>query len=148
MSSNGLKAFVQLIVKRFLPTDQYDLISCQDQTGATLFRVGYDGMLGMVPRPGDGAIEWQVVSGGSTTTPLRVYNPGGGGFHFVSTPQSFAIPGTGYTNGIAISPMQIRGRKSTTGAPSSGTWTTGDVIMDSAKIWWLCTAGGTPGTWV
>jgi hypothetical protein len=40
------------------------------------------------------------------------------------------------------------GRKTTTGAPSTGSWVTGMVIIDSAGVLWLCTAGGTPGTWV
>lgn len=47
-----------------------------------------------------------------------------------------------------LSPMRIRGRKTTTGAPTTGTWAIGDVVMDSAKVWWLCTVAGTPGTWV
>lgn len=47
-----------------------------------------------------------------------------------------------------LSPVRIRGRKTTPLAPTTGTWTAGDTVMDSAKTWWLCTAGGTPGTWV
>lgn len=36
----------------------------------------------------------------------------------------------------------------TPGAPTTGTWVTGDSICDSNGILWNCTAGGTPGTWV
>lgn len=144
-----IQRFYQFVVKRIgsgtFSTN--DMSQWLDENDALLFRVGYDGMIGMVPRPGDGAIEWQILGGG-TATPFRIYNAGGGGFHFVATPQSFAVPGSGYTNGIAMSPMQLRGRKATTGAPTSGTWQTGDVVMDSAKVWFLCTAGGSPGTWV
>lgn len=43
--------------------------------------------------------------------------------------------------------IRLRGRKTTTGAPTSGTWVAGDAIIDSAGTWHLCTAGGTPGTW-
>jgi hypothetical protein len=48
-------------------------------------------------------------------------------------------------NGMAS--IQIRGRAATTGAPTTGTWSTGDTILDSAGVWHYCTAGGTPGTW-
>lgn len=34
------------------------------------------------------------------------------------------------------------------GAPASGTWTTGDVVVAQNGHIWICTAGGTPGTWV
>lgn len=46
-----------------------------------------------------------------------------------------------------LSDLRICGRKTTAGAPTSGTWLTGDAIIDSAGAWHLCTAGGTPGTW-
>lgn len=36
--------------------------------------------------------------------------------------------------------------------PSTGTWSTGDIVFSTAPahigfIGWVCTAGGTPGTW-
>jgi hypothetical protein len=34
------------------------------------------------------------------------------------------------------------------GAPVSGTFATGDFIVDQTGIIWLCTAAGSPGTWV
>lgn len=34
------------------------------------------------------------------------------------------------------------------GSPSAGTWQTGDWIIDQTGKIWICTAGGTPGTWV
>lgn len=34
------------------------------------------------------------------------------------------------------------------GAPSSGAWTVGDLVIDSNAALWLCTASGSPGTWV
>lgn len=34
-------------------------------------------------------------------------------------------------------------------SPASGTFVTGDIVTDGSKgTTWLCTAGGTPGTWV
>lgn len=44
--------------------------------------------------------------------------------------------------------IRFAGFNSSSGAPASGTWTTGDLILDSLGVWWLCTSGGTPGTWV
>ncbi len=37
---------------------------------------------------------------------------------------------------------------SSSGAPSSGTWTLGTLICDSLGVIYHCTAAGTPGTWV
>lgn len=34
------------------------------------------------------------------------------------------------------------------GAPSSGSYATGTGYMDSNDVLWVCTVGGTPGTWV
>jgi hypothetical protein len=36
----------------------------------------------------------------------------------------------------------------TAGAPTTGTWVTGQSILDSNGVIWNCTAGGTPGTWM
>ncbi len=46
------------------------------------------------------------------------------------------------TSALAIVPT------GTTGAPASGTWIAGTIIIDSAGVLWKCTASGTPGTWV
>jgi hypothetical protein len=35
----------------------------------------------------------------------------------------------------------------TTGAPTTGTWQTGQQVVDSTGTGYRCTAGGTPGTW-
>jgi hypothetical protein len=47
----------------------------------------------------------------------------------------------------SLSPVNFRGQRGSTGAPTTGTWATGDVVLDSAGAVWLCTAGGSPGTW-
>lgn len=39
------------------------------------------------------------------------------------------------------------GMNTTTGAPGSGTFETGDIAFDTVGMLWVCTAGGTPGTW-
>jgi hypothetical protein len=36
----------------------------------------------------------------------------------------------------------------TGGAPASGTFATGDLIVDTSGNLWVCTSGGSPGTWV
>lgn len=41
----------------------------------------------------------------------------------------------------------VAGRRASVGAPTTGTWAAGDTVQDSAGTWYLCTAGGTPGTW-
>lgn len=46
-----------------------------------------------------------------------------------------------------LSAVNFRGVKGTAGAPTSGSWATSDAVLDSAGTLWLCTAGGTPGTW-
>jgi hypothetical protein len=66
------------------------------------------------------------------------------GTRVVSAQQGLAAGG----NYNSLAQLIFRGKQATTGAPTSNTWTAGDVIMDSAAVLWLCTVGGTPGTWV
>lgn len=47
----------------------------------------------------------------------------------------------------SLANLRLCGRKLTGGAPTTGTWTAGDLIIDSAGVWHLCTTGGSPGTW-
>jgi hypothetical protein len=50
--------------------------------------------------------------------------------------------------GLPGAPLGYRLRGATqTGAPATGTWRTGDQVPDRAGSIWICTAGGTPGTW-
>lgn len=55
------------------------------------------------------------------------------------------VAALGAKNGLAN--VRLCGRKATAGAPTTGTWLTGDLVLDSAGAWHLCTAGGTPGSW-
>ena len=55
------------------------------------------------------------------------------------------VAALGAKNGL--SNIRLCGRSASTGAPTTGTWATGDAVQDSAGTVWLCTAGGTPGTW-
>ena len=56
------------------------------------------------------------------------------------------VAALGAKNGLLN--LRFCGRRTSTGAPTSGTWATGDTVQDSAGALWLCTAGGIPGTWV
>jgi hypothetical protein len=47
----------------------------------------------------------------------------------------------------SLSPFKLRGLKTTTGAPTTGTWALDDLVIDSSGASWLCTTAGTPGTW-
>lgn len=51
-------------------------------------------------------------------------------------------------NHNGLSAFTFRGQKTGAGAPTSGTWVAGDVVLDAAGFFWLCSASGTPGTWV
>ena len=55
------------------------------------------------------------------------------------------VAAVGKKNGLGN--IRLCGFKSSAGAPTTGTWTAGDVVLDSAGGWHLCTAGGAPGTW-
>jgi len=56
-------------------------------------------------------------------------------------------PGSASGGMQGLSAVRFVGRKTSTGAPSSGTWAVGDLAIDSAGVWHLCTVAGTPGTW-
>lgn len=58
---------------------------------------------------------------------------------------STGVAAVGAKNGLAN--IRLAGFKATAGAPTTGTWVAGDVVLDSAGAWHLCTTGGTPGTW-
>jgi hypothetical protein len=47
----------------------------------------------------------------------------------------------GNTRGFRIAP------RSTPGAPATGTWSAGTIIVDSTGVVYICTTAGSPGTW-
>lgn len=55
------------------------------------------------------------------------------------------VASVGGKNGLTA--IRLAGFKNSAGAPSTGTWDAGDVVLDSAGAWHLCAAAGTPGTW-
>ncbi|MET9098284.1 hypothetical protein [Streptomyces antibioticus] len=56
------------------------------------------------------------------------------------------VAGLGARNSLVNA--RLAGRRGTAGPPTTGTWDAGDTVQDAAGAWWLCTMGGTPGTWV
>jgi hypothetical protein len=57
------------------------------------------------------------------------------------TPLALTAPLAGATAGARL----VGGTSA--GAPTSGTYQTGDMIITQSGFKWICTAGGTPGTW-
>lgn len=47
-----------------------------------------------------------------------------------------------------LSDLKITGRQTTPGIPATNTWVANDAFVDSVGNVSLCTAGGTPGTWI
>jgi hypothetical protein len=43
--------------------------------------------------------------------------------------------------------IQIVGSTGSDGPPTTGTFNAGDLALDDRAVWWICTVGGTPGTW-
>jgi peptidoglycan/xylan/chitin deacetylase (PgdA/CDA1 family) len=56
------------------------------------------------------------------------------------------VAALGGKNGL--SNLRFCGHRTTAGAPTTGAWLAGDLVQDAAAAWWLCTAAGSPGTWV
>jgi hypothetical protein len=71
---------------------------------------------------------------------------GTGGFDVVhALDAGTGVAEVGKKNGLAN--IRLAGFKDSAGAPAAGTWIQGDVVLDSAGAWHLCTAGGEPGVW-
>jgi hypothetical protein len=128
-----------------------------DDTGAYRFRVTGGGL--DLEIAGLDVIISSWTGADFTGTQRNVMRWEGAGPHLIGRTQFGTTPfdnvhdidsGTGVAalgkkNGLAN--VRICGFKASAGAPTTGTWTTGDVVLDSAGAWHLCTAGGTPGTW-
>lgn len=100
---------------------------------------------------------WAVTSGGSAIGTNSVGGvtvsgtPSTGQFLIAasSTAANWQVPSayapTGKTGAAATS--EYAGA-TTSGPPVSGTFAGGDFILDRTGLFWICTAAGTPGTWV
>jgi len=59
-----------------------------------------------------------------------------------------AVRSLSITGGISGAPLGVRlFGANASGAPKTGTWKAGDMVPDRTGVIWICTAGGTPGTW-
>jgi hypothetical protein len=70
----------------------------------------------------------------SIPIPLTIANGGTSASTAAAARSSLSIPFAGNS-------------ASTAGAPTSGTYVRGDYWLDSNSVLWVCTIGGTPGTW-
>jgi hypothetical protein len=104
-----------------------------------------NGTLGQIQGKGDILVGTQ--SGIATAQPA-----GGSGQYLCADPTKAA--GLDYREGLALSaPLdgaRAAGRyvgNTVSGQPSFGTFLAGDWVRDAAGYDWICTSGGTPGTW-
>lgn len=84
-----------------------------------------------------------------TSTSGRIYTSGNfgalGAVNSASTVSGTAHTATGLTG--ATSQSRLAGG-TTSGAPASGTFSAGDAVIARDGNIWVCTTGGSPGTWV
>jgi len=57
-----------------------------------------------------------------------------------------SLTNVGGKNSLGI--LNLVGVRASAGPPSTGTWALGDTVIDSGGLLWICSTGGTPGTWV
>jgi hypothetical protein len=98
----------------------------------------------------DGTTSLAGLSGGATTT--TTLHASGAVTLGTTLGVTGAVTGSSTVQGTALAAtLAGNGRYvgATTGTPSTGTYLTGDFASDSTNdLFWICTAGGTPGTWV
>lgn len=85
------------------------------------------------PTSGDMWYDTDEVAG--LTLPLTLANGGTGGTSAPTARTSLATPFIGNSTVVV-------------GAPTSGTYVRGDHWLDSSNVLWVCTVGGSPGTWI
>lgn len=100
-------------------------------TGGTTW-VGPDPPAGT---PMMGAMWYDTDDASVLDVPVTVANGGTGQATVAGARTALAVPAIGNS---AV----------TAGAPTTGTWARGDQWVDSVKVLWICTTGGTPGTWM
>jgi hypothetical protein len=87
-----------------------------------------------------------VVSASGTTNQVTVT---GTSAITLSIPSTFVAPGTISLGGLAGALSTVRWAGGTTsGAPNSGTFVTGDWVISQDGSIYICTVGGSPGTWI
>ncbi|HEV2412812.1 MAG TPA: glycosyl hydrolase family 28-related protein [Candidatus Saccharimonadales bacterium] len=94
-----------------------------------------------------GKIQW---GSGSANQDTDLYRASAG---VLQTDNSLTVSGTTTSQVVtssgltgAVSPSRYVGATAS-GHPTSGTFNTGDFVVDQTGTFWICTNGGTPGTW-
>src|SRR5262245_37279173 len=91
----------------------------------------------------DGRLQTERI-GGAAGTELRLSSEGSAGSVFISSPT--------YASGQTTRMRLSHSLQHQNTVPASGTWEVGDIALNgaggAASIGWVCTVGGTPGTWV
>ena len=108
-------------------------------TVATVFAEGVDGSKPAASSSNTGYLYFSTDINGGT-----LYQSTGSAWTKL-TPGVSAVTASGLTGATAASRYV---GATASGAPASGTFVTGDWTIDQTGTIWICTAGGTPGTWV
>ena len=129
----------------------------EDGTGAFRFRVTGGGLDLEIAGLNVFVSAWQNADFTGTQSNVERWEPAGphliGRVQFGTGPfdnvhdidSGTGVAALGKKNGLAN--IRLAGFKATAGAPAAGDWTAGDVVLDSAGAWHLCTASGNPGGW-
>jgi len=120
-----------------------------DQTG-TIWVCTSGGTSGTWIRVGN-----YLLGTGNTWTAAQVFNAAVTGNNTINLTGSGTSSVGGTFTGTALIASGLTGATSASryvgatasGAPGSGTFVTGDYIVDQSGTMWVCTAGGSPGTW-
>lgn len=129
----------------------------EDGTGAFRFRVTGGGLDLEIAGLNVFVSAWQNADFTGTQSNVMRWEPSGphliGRTQFGTGPfdtvhdidSGTGVAALGAKNGLTN--IRLAGLKDTPGAPADEEWATGDLVLDSAGVWHLCAAGGTPGTW-
>ena len=90
-----------------------------------------------------GVLSWGT---GAAATDTNLYRNGVGQLRTDTDVFAQTITATGYAGSTTAATRYVGG--TTSGAPTSGTFNAGDFIIDQTGVLWICTATGSPGTWV
>lgn len=137
-----------------IASETADLLRIQDATPTNLFKVTTNGATGA------GAVSIQPTDTG--TDSLTINSPSGLSGNIanfgINSVSKAHLGGSGQLS-LTPGPLSIGGLTGATtasryvggtagGPPTTGTFSTGDWVVDTVNgINWICTSGGTPGTW-
>lgn len=131
-----------------------DLLLAQDSVNTALFRIRANGATGagaVAVTPTDTGTTSLLVNApsGTTSSVFDAQINGVSAVHIDQNGTLFLTPGPLSVAGItgAATVSRYVGSHSS-GAPTAGTFVAGDWVLDPVfSVIWVCTVGGTPGTW-